>query len=190
MKCPALSSDVWNVPRCVAVLAVLTLGVGGCYGSTSKIEPIGGGWSIEEETMHGSEASLTKNQLLRGTTVVDEWVDHYRVFPPDCVVYSVKRAEPWFAVCGNRTPIQLPEWILEVRDDGPWGGYVATTVNGTTTERWSRLPLDKVVDAAQQQRRFFSILGWKPPSPAPPFERVFVDVVHGPPPPVVRPVSP
>lgn len=152
----------------------------GCSSTTSHVTPIGGGWSIDLQLVQGSESAFQKGVLLRGSTVVDDWLEpkRYHFFAPDCVVYEVKdERHSWMAVCGDRTPIQLPSWILEVRDDGPWGGYVATIVNETTTERWSRLPLDRLIAEAQAQRRFFSVFGWKLPFPAPDFEREYVDIV-------------
>jgi len=184
---------VWPLTIVLGVLtaatAVTDVAVIAVSGSVrSHIKPIGGGWSIDEQLVSGSEPGYIKHVLLRGKTVVDDWVDDYRFFPPDCVIYQIKGPDlSWRAVCADRRPIQLPTWILQVKEDGPWGGYVATpNDDGTMTERWSRVPLDRVIATAQQQSAFFSILGWRPQPPAPPFERVYVDIVTGPPPPAIR----
>src|SRR5204862_3604912 len=69
-----------------------------------------------------------------------------------------------------------PSWIIEVRDDGPGGGYKETPrADGRTNQRWSRLPVDPVIAVAQEQGRFFSILGWRRTPSAKEFERTYID---------------
>jgi hypothetical protein len=150
----------------------------GCYAVSSEVVAIGGSWSIEKQTMHGSEPSLSKNRLRRDQTLVGDWVDRYEFFPPECIVYRTKNADrSWMAACGDHAPIRLPEWVLEVRGDAAWGGYVSTTdANGRTTERWSRLPIEKVLAAATAQRTDISLFGWRPPAPAPAFPREYIDL--------------
>ena len=169
-------------------VVVAALSTCGCYGVTSKTTPLGGGWSIETQTMTGSEMSHSKKLLRRGGTVVEDWIDHERFFPPDCVIYRFEGEDHllWRAACGDRARIQLPSWVIEVRDDGPWGGYLETPrPDGRTDQRWSRLPLDRVVAVAQQQGRFFSLLGWRPSPSIPDFERTYITLIGNPPPPDV-----
>src|ERR1043165_7798904 len=69
-----------------AFLLVLTTA---CYSVSRQVTAIGGGWSIEKQTMHGSEPSLSKLLLYRGRTEVAGWVDRYEFFAPDCVIFGV-----------------------------------------------------------------------------------------------------
>lgn len=169
-------------------LAIAALSASGCFSVTSTTTPLGGGWSVETQRVSGSEPGYLKKRLRRGSTVVDDWVQHVQFFPPDCVLYQVNTDDlPVRAVCGNRARIQLPSWIIEVREDGPWGGYKETPrADGrTTNERWSRIPMERVIAAAQARWRFLSILGWSPAPSIQDFERTYIDLIGNPPPPDV-----
>jgi hypothetical protein len=125
------------------------------------MKPIGGGWSIEDIPKL-PEAGIHPRNLVRTAgnrkIVVDELIQSYRFYEPDCVVYqSARQFQHVYAVCGDRLPIAIGSstavmWKFE--DEGPRRVNPREVRNGRIVEVIEVLPIEDVKAIALQQRSF------------------------------------
>lgn len=113
-----------------------------------------GAWQIDQVRVSGWEQGYSYLELRHNGKPVDRDIyveeEYLRFFPPDCVVYRVRRVTaPFYAACGDRTPTPLPVWVLSVRERVIRGGTI--TRGGREMEEYA--PIEEVLDAARQQPR-------------------------------------
>lgn len=139
--------------RNVAV-ALLVLAPACVLGSEERrSSPLGGEWRVDSVWVTGPEQTVVRTELFRGVERVDDWLEEPRWYAPDCVLYR-RQASGWYAVCGDRTPVRLPDWVLELQDDRVRGGYVTVSQDGRTRELWEMTPIDTVLAAARERPPF------------------------------------
>lgn len=106
----------------------------------------------------GSKQRLERDGA-KGRVVVDQAIEKYRFYPPDCVLYQTGlRHHQVLAVCGDRIPVpleyavSLEDWSLDDdavrRVNPPWNH------NGRFLERHEVLPLGDVIARANAQPPF------------------------------------
>jgi hypothetical protein len=130
-----------------------------CFHTTRQGTPIGGPWFLDNERTSWVESPSSQNYLRRksGTSyrTVGRYVEEYRFYAPDCVGYTTRGADAGkYFVCGNRSPVPLPSWVLSFQDSVVRGGYVAQNVAGRMVEIWQVLPLSLVRGVAEGKRGF------------------------------------
>lgn len=111
-----------------------------------------GAWKIDRVKVSGWEQGYASFELTHNGNRVDRDVyiqeDYIRFFPPDCVIYRVKRVDaPFYAACGDRTPALLPSWVLSVSDRIIRGGTIVRA--GRKIEEYA--PIEEALNAARQQ---------------------------------------
>jgi len=125
-----------------------------------SMETIGGNWYVQDEPQM-PEAGPRPRNLVRetaaGRVVVDRWVQKYRFYAPDCVVYQTAEAHHVFAVCGDRTPIEIAssaalQW--EFDSDGLSRAGEPDLVNGRVVESAELVPVGDIIRLAEQQPPF------------------------------------
>jgi hypothetical protein len=134
-----------------ALLVVLCLTTA-CVSEDRSTVATEGAWRIDRVRVSGWEQGSSYFELRHDGRRVDRDIyieeEYLRFFPPDCVVYRVKRVNaPFYAACGDKTPALLPSWVLYVRERGIRGG----TINRGGREMEEYAPIGEVLDAARQQ---------------------------------------
>jgi hypothetical protein len=126
------------------------------------METIGGKWFLQDEPQM-PEAGPRPRNLVResgaGRVVVDRWVQKYRFYEPDCVVYQTADAHHVFAVCGDRTPVDIAssaaqQWAFD--PDGLTRAGEPDLVNGRVVESVELVPIGDILRLAEQQPPFQS----------------------------------
>ena len=136
---------------CLAVSVAFCLATACVSEKRSTVETVGA-WQIDQVRVSGWEQGYSYFELRHNGKRVDRDVyveeDYRQFFPPDCVVYRVRRANaPFYAACGEKTPALLPDWMLSVRERYIRGGTIIRS--GREVEEYA--PIEEVLDAARQQ---------------------------------------
>jgi hypothetical protein len=111
-----------------------------------------GAWQIDTVKVSGWEPGHSYWELRRNGSFVDRDIyiqeEYLQFFPPDCVVYRVRRVNaPFYAACGDKTPALLPSWVLSVTRRDILGG----TITRGAREIRESAPIDEALEASRQQ---------------------------------------
>ena len=130
--------------------------------SLAAMRSIGGDWFIEELPKSLPEPGPAPRNLYRVTSgrrvLVDNLVEQYRFYGPDCVVYQTAReVHHIFAVCGARVPVgvasaSVAPWHFE--DDGLRRISDPHVRDGHLLQTVEVLSLDRVSQLAKRQSPF------------------------------------
>lgn len=123
-----------------------------CVSEDRSTVETAGAWQIDRVRVSGSEQGYSYLELRHNGRPVDRDIyaeeKYLRFFPPDCVIYRVKRVNaPFYAACGDSTPALLPSWVLYVNERGIRGGTIVR--GGREIEEYA--PIEEVLDAARLQ---------------------------------------
>lgn len=125
-----------------------------------SMESIGGKWYVQDEPKPPETGPRPRNLVREtgaGRIVVDRWVQKHRFYDPDCVVYQTAEAHHVFAVCGDRTPVDIAssaaqQWTFD--SDGLTRAGEPDLVNGRVVESVELVPIDDILRLAEQQPAF------------------------------------
>lgn len=138
-----------------------------------RMTPIGGQWFIETLPKLPETGPEPRN-LMRETggkmVKVDEFIEAFHHYEPDCVVYQTARSSHQiFAVCDDRTPVRVATSIVsrwQFRPDGLHRAAEPQLVRGELVATTEFIPADDLRRAASQQPPFRTDWTSSPPASA------------------------
>jgi hypothetical protein len=140
------------------LMSMLVASLAGSCGDAAPMKSIGGPWRIEAGTGYG-ESVGDRRFLIRmdggRRLLVDERIEQFRFYEPDCVVYQTARvSHDLFVVCGDRAPVAIEssisaDWQLEAA--GPRRVLPPVVKDGQLVQRVEEFPVEALRDLARKQ---------------------------------------